>query len=124
MNRKRFNSVDEYFSIHPEKTKEVLLELRDCILKVKPDAIEVINYNIVAYTLVNNGKRDEQIMIAGYNNHVGFYPHPATIEKFYTELVPYKKGKGSVQFSLNEPLPKDLIMKMVQYRINTLKLDA
>ncbi len=55
-------------------------------------------------------------MIAGYKNHIGFYPHPTTMEKFDSELSEYKKGKGSVQFSLDKPLPKDLIIRMVKYR--------
>ena len=57
-------------------------------------------------------------MIAGFKNHVGFYPHPDTMEKFAEELKDYKQGKGSVQFPINHPLPKDLIIKMVDYRMS------
>lgn len=59
-------------------------------------------------------------MIAGYKTHVGFYPHPTTIEKFDSKLSDYKKGKGSVQFPLNKPLPKKLIESMVKYRMELL----
>ena len=55
-------------------------------------------------------------MIAGYKKHVGLYPHPTTMEKFEPELTEYKRGKGSVQFPLDKPLPKDLIIKMIKYR--------
>lgn len=34
--------------------------------------------------------------VAGFKNHVGFYPHPAAMEKFSNEFSEYKKGKGSV----------------------------
>ncbi|RAJ08964.1 hypothetical protein LV92_03182 [Arenibacter echinorum] len=60
-------------------------------------------------------------MIAGYKTHVGFYPHPTTIEKFNSELSNFKKGKGSVQFPLNKSLPKELIESMVAYRMELLK---
>ena len=56
-------------------------------------------------------------MIAGYKKHVGLYPHPTVMEKFDTELEGYKKGKGSVQFPINKPLPKALIIEMVAYRV-------
>lgn len=115
-----FNSVEEYFSSHPEKTRRTLIELKDCILKVAPDASEILNYNIPAYTLIEGGKREHQIMIAGYKNHVGLYPHPTTIEKFESELSDYKKSKGSVQFPLDEPLPKELIERMIKYRMEVL----
>ncbi len=112
-----FASVDDYFNVQPESTKHALLELRKCILKVVPNATELFNYNIPAYALIEGGKREEQIMIAGYKNAVGFYPHPTTMEKFGAELSDYKKGKGSVQFPLDRPLPKALIVQMIEYRM-------
>ena len=42
------------------------------------------------------------------------------MEHFNKELEGYKKGKGSVQFSLDKPLPKELIIKMVKYRLKLL----
>lgn len=117
-NKKEFKSVKEYLDAQPEKTRKALLELKKSILKVVPNATELLNYNIPAYALTKGGKREQQIMIAGYKNHVGLYPHPTTMEKFDIELKNYKKGKGSVQFPLDKPLPKDLIERMVEYRKN------
>lgn len=116
----KFKSVNAYFNSQPEKTKQALLELKECILKVVPNTTELFNYNIPAYTLVEGGKREQQILIAGYKKHVGFYPHPTTIEKFEAELRSYKTGKGTVQFPLDKPLPKELIIKMIKYRLELL----
>lgn len=77
-----YNSVAEYINAQPEQTRKALLELKGCILKVEPNATELLNYNIPAYALIENGKREQQIMIAGYKKHVGLYPHPTTMEKF------------------------------------------
>ncbi|KIX22197.1 hypothetical protein SY27_05945 [Flavobacterium sp. 316] len=114
-------TVDDYFNTQPEKTKKALIELKKCILKVKPNATELFNYNIPAYSLVEGGKREQQIMIAGYKKHVGLYPHPTTMEKFDLELSEYKKGKGSVQFPLDKPIPIDLVERMIKYRIQLLE---
>ena len=114
-------TVNEYFEAQSEKVREALLELKNCILKAEPNATELLNYNIPAYALVENGKREEQIMIAGYKKHVGLYPHPTTMERFDSELREYKRAKGSVQFPLDKPLPKDLIVRMIKYRIQLLK---
>ncbi|MDP2302223.1 MAG: DUF1801 domain-containing protein [Ignavibacteria bacterium] len=118
---KKHLSIEEYFDNQPEKIKESLKELKDCILKAVPEAIEMLNYGIPAYALVKGGKREEQIMIAGYKKHVGLYPHPTVMDKFDKELEGYKKGKGSVQFPIDKPLPKALIVKMVKYRMLLLK---
>ena len=117
----QYNSVHEYFDAQPEQTKKALLELKEYIFKVEPNATELLNYNIPAYALVKNGKREQQIMIAGYKGHVGLYPHPTTMEKFEPELTEYKRAKGSIQFPLDKPLPKDLIIRMIEYRKELLK---
>ncbi len=114
----KFETVIEYFETQPKGIKDALIVLRNCILEVAPKATELFNYNIPAYALVEGGKRDQQIMIAGYKNHVGFYPHPTTMEQFESELQDYKRGKGSVQFPINKPLPTELIKRMVKYRLD------
>ncbi len=114
-------SVTEYFEHQPKATQKALMELRECILSAAPQAIEMISYNIPAYALVKGGKRDQQIMIAGYKKHVGLYPHPKVMEKFADRLSSYKQGKGSVQFPLDQPLPKSIIIEMVHYRNEMLK---
>lgn len=118
---KQYQTVDDYINDQPENTKEVLLQLKDYILKAAPNATELINYGIPAYTLIVGGKRDQQIMIAGYQKHVGLYPHPTVMEEFDDELNEYKKGKGSVQFPLDQPLPKELIIRMIKFRLKLLQ---
>jgi uncharacterized protein YdhG (YjbR/CyaY superfamily) len=118
---KRSREVDAYISTQPPETQRVLEELRSCIWKAAPGLIELMNYNIPAFALVMGGKRDEQIMIAGYSKHVGFYPGPAVIKAFTDQLAAYKFAKGSIQFPLNEPIPEALVVKMVKYRLSQLQ---
>lgn len=112
----KYRSIEDYINQQPQKVGQVLATLKKCILQAAPDAIQTFNYGIPAFTLIKGGKREAQIMMAGYKNHVGFYPHPRGMEKFAEELKVYKHGKGSVQFPIDQPLPKDLIIKMVRYR--------
>ena len=111
-----FETMDDYIAQQPGNVQVVLNELRAIVKEAAPDAIEVLNYKIPAFTLVPGGKRDQQIMMAGYATFVGFYPFPTTLARFSKELEAFKQGKGSIQFPLNKALPKDLIVRMVQYR--------
>lgn len=111
-----FDTIDDYIAHQPEEAQKVLQELRSIIKEAAPDAVEVLNYKVPSFTLVPNGKRDQQIMMAGYAKFVGFYPFPTTMEKFADELKEFKQGKGSVQFPYNKPLPKELIKRMVEFR--------
>lgn len=60
-------------------------------------------------------------MIAGYKKHVGLYPYPTTMERFDSRLARYKRGKGAVQFPLAEPLPTELIVEMLQFRLDVVR---
>ncbi len=111
-----FKTIDDYINSQPNEAQSVLQELRRIIKEAAPEATEVLNYKVPSFTLVADGKRDQQIMIAGYAKFVSLYIFPTTMEAFSDQLKAYKQGKGSVQFPLNKPLPKDLIIKMVKSR--------
>ncbi|MEZ4936617.1 MAG: DUF1801 domain-containing protein [Crocinitomicaceae bacterium] len=111
-----FQTVDDYIANQSKEAKEKLKELRTLIKDVVPEAEEVLNYKIPSFVLVPNGKRDHQIMMAAYAKFIGFYPFPTTMEAFSEELKAFKQGKGSVQFPLDQPLPKDLVKRMVRFR--------
>ena len=94
----------------------------NCIFKVVPTATALMNYNISAFALFKGGKRDKQIMIAAFKNHIGFYPKPFVIEYFSSELEGYKFAKGSIQFPLNDPIPEKLIIKKVSFAFEKMKV--
>ena len=108
--------IDDYINKQSEAQARRLEELRRAIHSAVQDVEETLNYGIPAFRLVKDGKRDQQVMIGAFKNHVGFYPHPTTILKFKNELSQFKQGKGSIQFSLSEKIPEKLIIKMVKYR--------
>jgi uncharacterized protein YdhG (YjbR/CyaY superfamily) len=45
------------------------------------------------------------VHFAGFAKHIGSLPIPSGIEAFEDELSHNKRGKGSVQFPLDQPLP-------------------
>lgn len=86
--------------------------MRRQIKAAAPKAEESISYGMPAYKL--NGVL---VYFAGYKNHIGFYATPTGHEAFKKELSAYKEGKGSVQFPLDEPLPLDLVSRIVKFRV-------
>ncbi len=111
-----FKTIDDYIANQPEKAQEKLKELRKIIREAAPDAVEVLNYKVPSFKLVPDGKSNQQIMMAAYARFISFYPFPTTMAKFSDELKEYKQGKGSVQFPLDKPLPRELIIRMVKFR--------
>ncbi|WP_092332599.1 iron chaperone [Desulfosporosinus hippei] len=112
INKKTNNSIDEYILKFPVDIQEILKSLRNVIKKSAPDAHEKISYQMPTFDLHGN-----LVHFAAYKNHIGFYPTPSGIEAFKVELSEYKGAKGSVQFPIAEPLPFDLISRIVKFRV-------
>jgi uncharacterized protein YdhG (YjbR/CyaY superfamily) len=106
-------SIDEYIAEFPPETRAALEQVRALIREVAPDATETISYAIPTFDLYGR----HLVHFAGFEKHVGFYPIPSGMAAFAKDLAPYKRGKGSVQFRLAEPLPLDLIRRIVEFRV-------
>jgi len=112
MQNTKFTSVPEYIKAQPNEVRDILKAIRSIIKKAAPDAEEVISYGMPAFK--QNGML---VFYAVWKSHVGFYPSGSGIKNFETELSRYKTSKGAIQFPLNEPLPVDLITKIVKLRV-------
>lgn len=108
-----FKNVDAYIKTFPKEIQPILTGVREVIKMCAPEAIESISYGMPAYKTA--GK--PLVYFAGYKGHIGFYATPTGHQKFIKELAKYKQGKGSVQFPIDEPMPIDLIKKIVQFRV-------
>ncbi|MEO8356694.1 MAG: DUF1801 domain-containing protein [Chloroflexota bacterium] len=111
-NKTGFTSTDEYIATFPREIKKLLEELRTTIKAAAPDAEEKISYQMPTFFLHGN-----LVHFAAFKNHVGFYPTPGGIEKFKKELSRYEGAKGSIKFPIDEPLPLELIGKIVKFRV-------
>lgn len=89
-----------------------LLRVREILLSEVPGATEAIKYRMP--TLVWQGNL---IHYAGYERHIGIYPLPEVLESLAQELAAYKTGKGSVQLPNDQPLPEDLLRRIVRLRL-------
>jgi uncharacterized protein YdhG (YjbR/CyaY superfamily) len=106
-----FTTIDEYIALFPEDVQKKLQELRATIKASAPDASEKISYQMPTFYLKGN-----LVYFAAFKNHIGFYPAPRGIEAFKEELSIYEGSKGTVRFPLDQPLPLDLISKIVEFR--------
>jgi uncharacterized protein YdhG (YjbR/CyaY superfamily) len=109
--KKRFETIDEYIAAFPRSVQDILEELRQTIQNSAPDAKEAISYQIPTFKLNGN-----LVHFAAFKNHIGFYPTSSAISKFMKELSHYEVSKGTVRFPINEPIPFDLIRKIVKHR--------
>jgi uncharacterized protein YdhG (YjbR/CyaY superfamily) len=106
------NGIDEYIAGFPKDIQKLLQKIRMTIREAAPDAEEAIKYHIPTFVLKGN-----LIHFAAFKNHIGLYPAPRAIEEFKEELYGYEGAKGTVRFPLDQPIPFDLIGRIVKFRV-------
>jgi uncharacterized protein YdhG (YjbR/CyaY superfamily) len=108
----QYKTIDDYIKSYPESVQAILEKIRQTIRRVAPEATELISYQMPAFE--QNGVL---VWFGAFKKHIGFYPKASGIEAFQKELSPYKLSKGSIQFPLDNPIPYDLIDKIVEFRV-------
>ena len=112
MKKTNYQSIDEYIGTFPDDIQLRLENMRQIIKSVIPDAIETISYQIPTFKINNKNI----VHFSAYKKHIGLYPGPSAIEHFKEELSQYKWSKGAVQFPLDNPIPSELVKKIVIFR--------
>ena len=120
MPKTNFQSIDEYIAACPPDSQDYLRQIRKLIRSLVPDAKEKISYQMAAFE--RNGKN--LIHFAGWKQHVSLYPVPAGSEAFERQIAKYAGGKGTLKFSLDEPLPIKLIERVVKLHLAVNKKQA
>ena len=114
-----YNTIDQYIADFPPPIRKILTSIRSTIHKTVPEAQEAIKYGIPTFVLSGN-----LVHFAAFKQHIGIYPGPAGIAAFQIELSRYQTSKGAIQLPLNEPIPLDLIKKIVLFRVQQTELKA
>jgi uncharacterized protein YdhG (YjbR/CyaY superfamily) len=105
-------TIDEYISLYPEEIREKLNAMNLAIRQAAPEATEKISYRMPAYNY-----HGMLVYFAAHTNHIGFYPFTTAINAFSNELTPYHTSKGGIQFQYKDPLPLNLIKRIVGFRV-------
>ena len=107
-----FKSIDEYIATFPEDDQAILEKLCQTIRAAAPEATEAISYQMPTFQLNGN-----LVHFAIYKEHIGLYPTRGGIEAFGAELEPYRAAKGTLRFPKDQPLPYDLVTRIVEQRV-------
>ena len=109
-------SIDEYIASQTGTAKERLMAMRTAIQESVPGAKEAIRYGLPTFRLAGKNV----VHFAGFAHHIGYYATPDGHAAFEAELNAYVRGKGSVRFPHDQPLPIDLIKRIARYRAETI----
>jgi len=108
----RPQTITDYINAAPKEARQKLRQMRACIRKAAPGAVEGIKWGMPAFS-----HRRILVMFAAFKHHIGFYPTSSAMNAFAKDLSKFTTGKGSIQFPLDKPLPLPLIRKITAFRV-------
>ena len=111
--------VDAYLAEVEQPKRAALQELRETIRSIVPEAEEGISYGCPAFRL--HGK-----VVAGFaafTNHLSYLPHSGSVlGRLREDLAGYGGTKSALHFPIDAPLPKPLVNKLIQAKLEELKI--
>jgi uncharacterized protein YdhG (YjbR/CyaY superfamily) len=113
--------IDSYLAGVAEPGRGTLRQLWRCIVGLVPDAEECISYGMPAFKV--RGKTVAGF--AAFKNHLSYLPHSGSVlPALATDLIGYQTTKGSLHFPADQPLPPELVNKLIATRLWELDLQA
>lgn len=111
--------IDSYLAGVDEPKRSTLEQLRRSIHAALPDAEECISYGMPAFKLHGQTVAG----FAAFKNHLSYLPHSgSTIPSLAGDLAGYGGTKGSLHFAVDQPLPDEIVAKLVRARLRELDL--
>jgi uncharacterized protein YdhG (YjbR/CyaY superfamily) len=109
----KYQDVDEYMAQLPDDRRAAMERLRSTIRSAAPDATEAISYNMPAFRL---GGRF-LVSYEAFKRHYSLFPwSEGMVEELGEEMKPYAVGKDTIRFAADQPIPFDLVTRIVEIR--------
>jgi uncharacterized protein YdhG (YjbR/CyaY superfamily) len=106
--------VDRYFDDLEDPKRATLEEMRRRILEVVPGAEQGLSYGVPAFRL------DGKVVagLAAFKSHLSYLPHSGSVLSAMKEkLGGYAQTKSALHFPIDEPLPRELIKKLIEVKL-------
>jgi uncharacterized protein YdhG (YjbR/CyaY superfamily) len=107
----KFSTIDEYIAAWPGEVQARLGQVRAAVKSAAPGAVEKISYNMPSFSY-----HGRLVYFAAAKNHIGFYGTTDNVIKAIPQAAAYKTSTGTLQFPHKDPLPLELIGRIVKLR--------
>ena len=107
--------IDAYLAGLDEPQRSTLQALRETILEIVPDAEQIMSYGLPAFRL-----QDKVVCgFAAFKQHLSYFPHSGSVlPELKKEIKSFSTSKGTLRFSVDTPLPRPLVEKLLAVRID------
>lgn len=102
--------ITDYIANLSPPEQEVWNQFRDIVYKEVPDVEDAFSYGIPTYRY----KGKYMIAFASTKKGLSIYPGAYLSDPLMQAVKPFRSGKGTLAFTLKQPIPKDTLRALVQ----------
>jgi uncharacterized protein YdhG (YjbR/CyaY superfamily) len=112
-------AVDAYIAAAAPAARPALRRIRQTVRNAAPHAQELLGYGIPAFR-----GRGILIYFGAFKSHIGVFPPIKADAGLQAALAPYRGPKCNLRFPLDQPLPYQLIERIVELRVRQDQAEA
>jgi uncharacterized protein YdhG (YjbR/CyaY superfamily) len=113
MDLNKISTVDEYLAELSQDEKDALQRIRSIISSTIPESQERIAYKICVFSV-----KKDLVGFAAQKDFLSFYTmSPDLVKKMKEDLQNFQLSGATIHFTLQNPLPKSLIEKILLARL-------
>ncbi|MBI5833940.1 MAG: DUF1801 domain-containing protein [Armatimonadetes bacterium] len=106
--------IDGYLDTLPSDKRRTLQHLRATVSELVPEVTEGISYQLPAFRW--QGRL--LVCFGAAKHHCALYPMSrAVIKSLADDLAGYSTSEGTIRFPPDEPLPEELVEKVITLRL-------
>lgn len=114
----RFTDLEDYLASLPEDRRDRVRRIRDLAVAAAPEAVETIAYDMPTLRL----DRHFLVSWAAFKRHHSLFPaSDVVIRTLGADIEPYLAGRGTIRFPADQPLPEDVVTRVVRTRVTELR---
>lgn len=102
-------TVDDYAAALPDQPRETLSAIRHLIAERVPNVEESIRYQMPVFKI--DGVY--LVYVGAWKHHIGLYPIPTLPTNLEADIAPYRTKTDTVRFLYKQPIPYELIGRLV-----------
>lgn len=108
--------IDDALKDLPADRRTALQHVREVIKKALPDAEDVISYGMPGFKY----KKKYLVTFGNFKDHMSLFPGSSAPVALADKVAPFVVSKGTLQFTVDKPIPDELITEIAHYCAKTI----
>jgi uncharacterized protein YdhG (YjbR/CyaY superfamily) len=102
-------TVEDYIAALDGDAQRFAREFRDVIRRAAPHMTETVRYQMPCFLV--DGRY--LVYFGAWKHHLGLYPIPRLNSSLEADVAPYRTAKDTVRFRYRDPVPWDLVERLI-----------